>query len=202
MIAKLKGCVDSVFDHYVIFDVNGVGYQLFCSHATIKALREAEGICTLHVEMVVRQDLIQLYGFWSAEEKDLFKILINVQGVGMKVGLALLSIAEPYELIHAIASGDQALLSRADGVGPKLASRLVNELKDKVGGLSNVIAINTKGQAPSKNHVMHDAVSILKNLGYRQNEAEQAVNLTIQTSPEASSVEEVIKISLSKLSRM
>ncbi len=202
MIAKLKGSVDSVFDHYVIFDVNGVGYQLFCSLATIKALRSAEGACTLHVEMVVRQDLMQLYGFWTVEEKDLFKVLTSVQGVGMKVALSLLSVAEPHDLIQAIVSGDKALLNRAEGVGPKLASRLVNELKDKVGGLSNVIVLHPKEKTTLGSYVMNDAISVLKNLGYRQNEAEQAVNLTLQASKEDATVEEIIKLSLSKLSRI
>ncbi|KAB2834987.1 MAG: Holliday junction branch migration protein RuvA, partial [Caedimonadaceae bacterium] len=156
----------------------------------------------LHVEMVVRQDLMQLYGFWTVEEKDLFKVLTSVQGVGMKVALSLLSVAEPHDLIQAIVSGDKALLNRAEGVGPKLASRLVNELKDKVGGLSNVIVLHPKEKTTLGSYVMNDAISVLKNLGYRQNEAEQAVNLTLQASKEDATVEEIIKLSLSKLSRI
>lgn len=202
MIAKLKGVVDGVSDQFVILDVNGVGYQLYCSLATLKSLRDAEGACTLFVEMVVRQDLIQLYGFWSEEEKDLFKILLNVQGVGMKVALALLSVAPPHNLVQAIAEGDQALLNRADGVGPKLASRLVNELKDKVGTLTKTARLIHRDSVQQVGHLKHDAVSVLKNLGYRQGEAEHAVETSLKSLSDTSSVEEVIKASLSKLSRI
>lgn len=204
MIAKLTGLVDSLSDHSVILDVQGVGYFLHCSTFSLQALRAAEGVCSLHVEMVVRPELMQLYGFWTLEEKDLFKILLNVQGVGMKVALALLSIAEPDHIVHAIASGDHLFLNKADGVGPKLASRLVNELKDKVRGLTKTITVDTAHIVHSgqHTHLLEDAVSILRNLGYRPADAEQAVRASLKTLPESVSVEEVIKVSLSKLSRI
>jgi Holliday junction DNA helicase RuvA len=204
MIAKLTGLVDTLLDHSVILDVQGVGYLLHCSTFSLKALREAEGPCSLHVEMVVREELMQLYGFWTHEEKDLFKVLLNVQGVGMKVALALLSIAEPEHIVHAIASGDHLFLNKADGVGPKLASRLVNELKDKVRGLTKISAVETRHgvNASEQAHLIEDAVSILRNLGYRPSDAEQAVRASLRTLPESVSVEEVIKVSLSKLSRI
>lgn len=204
MIAKLTGFVDTLSEHSVILDVQGVGYLLHCSAFSLKALRETEGVCSLHVEMVVREELMQLYGFWTLEEKDLFKVLLNVQGVGMKVALALLSIAEPGHIVHAIASGDHLFLNKADGVGPKLASRLVNELKDKVRGLTKIIAVETPDGISSSQsvHLIEDAVSILRNLGYRPADAEQAVKASLKTLPESVSVEEVIKVSLSKLSRI
>ena len=132
MIARLRGNVDAIEDGRCIMDVGGVGYLVFCSTRTLGALPNA-GTATLLIETQVREDAISLYGFATSAERDWFRLLTTVQGVGAKVALALLSALSPDQLIAAISSGDKSALTRAPGVGPKLAIRICTELREKAG---------------------------------------------------------------------
>jgi holliday junction DNA helicase RuvA len=171
MIAKLKGILESSAADHAVIDVQGVGYLVSASSRTLDALGPVGGDVTIHTEMLVGDDFIRLIGFASASERDWFRLLGSVQGVGSKVALALLSTLETAELQVAIGAGDAAMVARAPGVGPKLASRIVNELKDKVGG----IAIASGGVAPIVGGASSDAVSALLNLGFKTAEASAAV---------------------------
>lgn len=171
MIAKLKGILESAAADHAVIDVQGVGYLVAASSRTLDALGPVGGDVTIHTEMLVGDDFIRLIGFASASERDWFRLLGTVQGVGSKVALALLSTLETAELQTAIAAGDAAMVARAPGIGPKLASRIVNELKDKVGG----IAIASGGVAPVAGGASSDAVSALLNLGFKPAEASAAV---------------------------
>ncbi|MEQ9662646.1 MAG: Holliday junction branch migration protein RuvA [Parasphingopyxis sp.] len=171
MIAKLRGILDEVAADHAVIDVGGVGYQVAASSRTLDALGPKGGDVTIHTEMLVGDDFIRLIGFASAAERDWFRLLGSVQGVGSKVALAILSTLETGELQSAIGAGDAAMVSRAPGVGPKLASRIVNELKDKAGGL----AATTGGVAAPVGGASADAVSALLNLGFKPAEASKAV---------------------------
>lgn len=133
MIAKLKGRLDSTGIDHAIIDVGGVGYLVGASSRTLAALGPVGEAVTIHTEMLVAEDSIRLVGFARAEERDWYRLLTHVQGVGSRVALAILSALEPLELHRAIMMGDKAMIARANGVGPKLAQRIVNELKDKIG---------------------------------------------------------------------
>ncbi|WP_163831246.1 Holliday junction branch migration protein RuvA, partial [Proteus mirabilis] len=136
MIAHLKGRLEATGLDHVVIDVNGVGYLAGASGRTIAALGATGGSVTLHTEMLVSEDSIRLMGFATASERDWFRLLTSVQGVGAKVALAILSILSPEEVQTAVARADSAMIARANGVGPKLAQRIVNELKDKAGGVA------------------------------------------------------------------
>jgi len=172
MIASLRGLLDSFSADHAVIDVQGVGYLVFASTRTLSALGPIGGEVVLHTEMQVSQDSIRLIGFATAEERDWFRHLTSVQGVGARVALAIQSALTPDELHRAVMSGDKAMVARAQGVGPKLAQRIVNELKDKAGG----IALGS-GAAPMPASGSHasDAVSALLNLGFRPSEAATAV---------------------------
>jgi len=172
MIAKLTGLVDSAGESSAVIDVDGVGYLVFCSGRTLQALpRQGERVSLL-VETQVSQDHIHLYGFIDAAERSWFRLLNTVQGVGAKVALAVLSALAPAELVRAIAAEDKAALARAQGVGPKLAGRLIAELKDKVGGLAlGPTALAGSSPTARLEGAAADAVSALVNLGYRRSDA-------------------------------
>lgn len=172
MIAKLRGILEASAADHAVIDVNGVGYLVAASSRTLDALGAVGGEVTVHTEMLVGDDFIRLIGFSSAGERDWFRLLGGVQGVGSKVALALLSTLETAELQSAIAVGDAATVARAPGVGPKLASRIVNELKDKVGGIA--ISGGTSAM-PAAGGASADAVSALLNLGFKPAEATAAV---------------------------
>lgn len=191
MIAKLRGIVDSFGEDWVIIDVNGVGYLVFVSAKTMaKLVKGSETV--LYVETVVREDSISLYGFASPLEKEWFITLTKVQGVGAKVCLSILSVLTPANLSQAVAAQDKASFTRASGVGPKLAARIVTELKGKMVGLSigadsadyaaalqdgsDLTTNNTVEQENMQNKMIEDAISALVNLGYQRIEAYQAVN--------------------------
>jgi holliday junction DNA helicase RuvA len=175
VIAKLTGRVDSLADGSAVIDVAGVGYLVFCSGRTLARLAEGRAAVLL-VETQVREDGIHLYGFFDAEERHWFRLLVTIQGVGPKVALAMLGVLPPEELAVAIATGDRTSLTRAAGVGAKLAARIVSELKDKVGALpvGTRAAVLPAGVAASGG-VTADAVSALVNLGFRPVEAQGAV---------------------------
>lgn len=177
MIARLKGTIEATGDGWAIVDVHGVGYLVACSSRTLSRLGAPGEAAALWVDTLVREDAIQLFGFVDTAERDWFRLLLGVQGVGGKVALALLSALSTDDLARAIAGGDRAGLTRAQGVGAKLAARLVTELKDRAaliaplaiaGGMAPALAAGDDGPAG-------EAVSALLNLGYRQAEAAAAV---------------------------
>jgi Holliday junction DNA helicase RuvA len=170
MIARLTGRVDAVGADTCVVDVGGVGYLV---HASARTLGGLEGEVVLHIETQVREDAIQLFGFSAAEERDWFRLLLSVQGVGGRVALAILSVLKPSELQHAVAAKDTASVARANGVGPKLAARIVLELKDKAGALPAGATLASVA-APGKGAVA-DALSALANLGFRPMDASRAV---------------------------
>lgn len=178
MIAWLKGIIRDLGAGYAVIDVNGVGYLVSASGRTLGTLQMNQP-ATLHIETVVREDALLLYGFRDTAERDWFRLLQTVQGVGGRVALALLSVLTPDQLVQAIASGDKTALARADGVGPKLAVRLLTELKDKVAGLAlGAMARTAPSVSPSVETggtVEAEAVSALVNLGYGRSDAFAAV---------------------------
>jgi len=199
MIAMLKGLVDQVGDDWVIIDVNGVGYLVACSTRTLGRLHVGAAI-RLHVDTWVREDAILLYGFVETAERDWFRLLTTVQGVGAKVGLALLSVATPEQILRAIAAQDKAVLTQASGVGPKLAQRILSELKDKVGGLA--LGANTVvATAAAGNNALEDAVSALVNLGYRRIDAFEAAGAVLEELGETAQETQIIRAALKRLGK-
>ena len=172
MIARLRGRLDGLGADYAVIDVAGVGYLVSASTRTLSQLGLVGDEVIVHTEMLVAEDSIRLVGFSTAEERDWFRMLTSVQGVGNKVALAILSALPGDDLHRAIASGDHLMIARAQGVGPKLAQRIVNELKDKAGGI--VLGATGQPAAPQGSHGA-DAVSALLNLGFRPAEASAAV---------------------------
>lgn len=204
MIAKLNGIVDSVAADRAVIDVGGVGYLVFCSARTLARLPGEGRPARLFVETHVREDHIHLYGFVDPVERDWFRLLTTVQGVGARVALAILSVLGPDQLVLAIAAQDKALISRADGVGAKLAGRVVAELKDKAGGLALGPAVTADAANVGAGMIAGaatDAVSALVNLGYRQAEAYGAVAQMSQRLGPDASVESLIRGGLQELGR-
>ncbi len=180
MIARLKGIVDEIGDDWVVIDVAGVGYLVFASARTLGRLATGEAVA-LSIETHVREDHIHLYGFSDAAERAWFKLLTTVQGVGAKVGLGILGVLDTADIGRAIAAQDKAAFSRAQGVGPKLAGRIVAELKDKAGAMAIGMAANVPSQSvaaktPVDGNEIADAVSALVNLGYNATQALGAVS--------------------------
>jgi holliday junction DNA helicase RuvA len=209
MIAKLTGIVDAVASDTLILDVNGVGYLLSCSGRALSRAQRGEKAAFL-VETFVRDERIVMYGFADAGERDWFRLLTTVQGVGPKAALSILSVLDPDGLTRAIAAQDKTALVRADGVGPKLALRILNELKDKAGALTLGPAAQTaspaaagKGAAavPAPNAALGDAVSALVNLGYGRSEAFGAVMNVAKTLGPEVAVGELIRFALKELSQ-
>ena len=198
MIGKLTGIVDSTGDDWVILDVGGVGYMVFCSGRTLGLLPPPGGAAVLWIETHVREDHIHLFGFAETAERDWFRLLHSVQGVGAKMALAVLSVLPPNELVRAIAAQDKAALSRANGVGPKLAGRIASELKDKAGGMALGPVEAANGTAGG-GEVSEDAVSALVNLGYRRAEAFAVVAKASGELGAKASVESLIKAGLKEL---
>ncbi len=201
MIAKLSGLVDVIERDRAIIDVNGVGYLVRASSRTLSALTTG-GQAALLVETSVREDAIDLYGFATASERDWFRLLTTVQGVGAKVALSLLSALPPGDLARAIAGGDHSMLTRAEGVGPKLANRLASELKDKVGGLGAALQLPAAITAAGPGADMaEDAVSALVNLGYRRFEALGAIEKARGRLGANARIETLIPAALKELGR-
>lgn len=207
MITKLTGTLDSAGTNYAVVDVGGVGYLVHASGRTLSRLGARGGPVSLLTDMHVREDDISLYGFCDAEERDWFRLLCTVQGVGAKVALSILSSAPIERLGLAIASEDRAQIQQADGVGPKLATRIVTELKEKAGklALSGPAVANDRARssasAPAvEKGVAADAVSALINLGYGRSEAFAAVSDVLRDLGPAAPVGDVIRRSLKELS--
>ncbi|MBE9604372.1 Holliday junction branch migration protein RuvA [Acetobacteraceae bacterium H6797] len=202
MIGKLTGRVDSLVEGGCIFDVNGVGYLVSCSSRSIAALPQAPGIGSLWIETVVREDAIILFGFADTAERDWFKLLTGIQGVGPKVALSLLSSHSPSELAGAIMAGDKGSLTRAAGVGAKLAVRLVSELRERVGGMPTGPAMPLPGGGSIVDVVMPveaEVLSALTNLGYRRAEAQPAIRRALERVGEEASLPLLIRESLKEL---
>jgi Holliday junction DNA helicase RuvA len=198
VIASLTGVVAGVETDRVIVDVGGVGYLVFASGRTLGQLPPVGGDVRLMIETHVREDHIHLYGFATGAEQDWFRLLTTVQGVGARVGLAILSVLTPEELTLAIAAQDRAALTRADGVGPKLATRILTELREKVDAVG---AAESAAQSAGAGDGLpaNDAVSALVNLGYGRTEAFTAVNRASKSLGDAASVETLITASLKEL---
>ena len=203
MIAKLKGIVDSVDTDSAVIDVGGVGYLVSASSRTLRDL-VAGGEATMLVETIVREDAIALYGFLETAERDWFRILTTVQGVGARVALSILSTLSPDEIARAIAAQDRATLSRPAGVGPKLAARLATELKDKAAAFGIAPAAKGAAAAPAavpSGSINEDAVSALVNLGYKRVEAFGAVARVTQRLGEGATFDAVVRAGLQELAR-
>jgi holliday junction DNA helicase RuvA len=204
MIGKLKGMVDSFGDDHVLIDCGGVCYEAFCSSRTLAALPRVGEASVVFIETIVREDMIRLYGFSSEAEKAWFILLMTVQGVGARVALAILSALSPSEISSAIALQDKAMMGRASGVGPKLAIRLVTELKGKVptsGGIdAGTLGLQTAlGEGLASNNIA-DAVSALTNLGYSSAQASAALARIVAREGDGTPTEKLIRLGLRELS--
>lgn len=204
MIGKLRGVVDSKGADWVVLDVNGVGYHVTCSSRTLDALPETGGAATLAIETKVSEDAIRLIGFMSEYERDWFRLLLSVQGVGTKVALALLGTLTPNDLAAAIALEDKRAVSSAPGVGPKVAQRIVSELKDKAPAGAQLAQITAPEGTPSivpRSDAARDAVSALLNLGYPQAQAASAIAAATRTLDKDATPEQLIRQGLKELAR-
>jgi holliday junction DNA helicase RuvA len=205
MIGKLKGVIDTYGEDFVILDVQGVGYVVHCSSRTLQRLPPVGEAATLAIETHVREDMIRLYGFRSDPEREWFKLLQTVQGVGAKVALGILSAMESGALASAIATGDKASVARSPGVGPKLAARIVAELKDKAPAFGTVdpalIRLSDGVEARSAPQPVSDAVSALVNLGYAQVQASAAIAAALKNAGEGAEAKTLIRLGLRELAR-
>lgn len=205
MIGKLKGVIDEIADDHAVIDVHGVGYVAFCSARTLGNLGGAGEAAVLFIETYVREDMIRLYGFGSQLEREWFRLLQNVQGVGAKVALAVLGTLTPSELANSIALRDIAMVSRAPGVGKKVAERIVTELKNKApafaGEASGTIGLKQEIGAGAASAPVSDAVSALSNLGYSRDQAANAVAAALREAGEDADSAKLIRLGLKELSR-
>jgi Holliday junction DNA helicase RuvA len=199
MIAQLTGRVDTLSDGTCVIDVGGVGYLVQASSRTLSALPQPPILAKLLIETHVREDAIILYGFADSTERDWFRLLTTVQGVGGKVALAILSSLSPRDLIGAIATGDKVSLTRAPGVGPRLAIRLLTELKDKTGTMPTSTGVTYAPIAEAT--PAGDALSALLNLGYRRPEAQQTVARVLERLGESATLDALIRDSLKELAQ-
>jgi Holliday junction DNA helicase RuvA len=203
MIGKLKGVIDSYGEDFVVLDVHGVGYVVSCSARTLQLLPKAGEAATLAIETHVREDAIRLFGFLADAERDWFRLLQSVQGVGAKVALAILGVMSAADLASAIALQDKAMVGRAPGVGPKLAARIVAELKDKAPAFASVdpAAARLAGAEESKNapKQVQDAVSALVNLGYGRPQSAAAVAAALKALGETAEAPALIRRGLKEL---
>jgi len=204
MIGRLKGLVEAFGDDFVLIDVHGVVYEVFCPSRTLSALPRVGEATVLHIEMMVREDLIRLYGFANESEKAWFNVLLSVQGVGARVALSILSTLGTSEIASAIALQDKAMIGRANGVGPKLALRLVTELKGKGPALgpaeAGVLGLQAAlGDGVARSNIA-DAVSALSNLGYSAAQASAAVARVVSREGDDTATEKLIRLGLRELS--
>lgn len=205
MIGKLKGMVDSFGDDWVLIDCGGVCYEVHCSTRTLQSLPRVGEAAVVFIETILREDLIRLFGFASEAEKSWFLLLTTVQGVGARVALAILSVLSPSELSSAIALQDKAMVGRANGVGPKLAVRIVTELKGKVPAIGGIDAgtlglQSAIGEGVARSNVA-DAVSALTNLGYSAAQASAALARVVAKEGEDVATEKLIRLGLRELSQ-
>lgn len=205
MIGKLKGVIDEIAEDHAVIDVHGVGYVAFCSARTLGNLGGAGEAAVLFIETYVREDMIRLYGFASQLEREWFRLLQNVQGVGAKVALAVLGTLTVPELGNAIALRDINMVSRAPGVGKKVAERIVTELKNKApafaGEASGTIGLKQEIGAGAASAPVSDAASALSNLGYSRDQAANAVAAALREAGEDADSAKLIRLGLKELSR-
>jgi len=196
MIAHLKGRLDSLGIDHAVIDVGGVGYLVGASSRTLAAIGPVGEAAMLHTEMLVAEDFIRLVGFATASERDWFRLLTGVQGVGARVALAILSALDASDLSRAIAAQDKAMVARANGVGPKLAERIVRELKDKIG------AVAIGGATPvAASGAGADAISAMLNLGFRPAEASAAVAAAEEELGTGATLDALVRLALRKASK-
>jgi Holliday junction DNA helicase RuvA len=205
MIGKLKGVIDSYGDDHVILDVHGVGYIVHCSVRTLQSLPQSGEAATLSIETYVREDQLKLFGFASDTEREWFRLLQTVQGVGAKSALSVLGTLNPSELANAIAMRDKASVARTPGVGPRVAERIVTELKNKAPTLATVdpAAAHLAGslddaRAPQP---VRDAVSAMVNLGYGQPQAAAAIAAAVRDAGDKATTAQLIRLGLKELSK-
>jgi Holliday junction DNA helicase RuvA len=205
MIGKLRGVIDSYGEDWVILDVSGVGYQVYCSARTLASLPQVGEATTLSIETYVREDAIRLFGFATDHEREWFRLLQTVQGVGARVALAVLGTLKPAELATAIALQDKSALARAPGVGRKVAERITTELRDKAPAYSTAdpALVHLQADLAEKRapRPVADAVSALVNLGYAQIQASAAVASASRSAGEAADTETLIRLGLKELAR-
>ena len=199
MIAKLTGRLDSWGAGHAVIDVGGVGYLVEASARTLSAIGIVGDHVTVHTELLVGEDFLRLIGFASAEERDWFRLLTSVQGVGGKVALAILSALEPAEVQRAIAGGDAAMIARANGVGPKLAQRICHELKDKAGWAG--VAGTEGGAAAPAGSIHADALAALTALGFKPAEASAAVNAADAELGAGVTLDALVRLALRKAAK-
>ena len=205
MIGKLKGTIDEIGEDHVVVDVHGVGYVAFCSSRTLGRLGSPGEAVVLFIETYVREDQFRLFGFLSALEREWFRLLQSVQGVGSKVALAVLSTLTPGEIANAIALQDKTSISRAPGVGPKVAIRIVTELKNKAPAFAGEAAASIGLKQELGDGVaaapVSDAVSALTNLGYSRDQAANAIAAALKNGGEGADSAKLIRLGLKELAR-
>jgi Holliday junction DNA helicase RuvA len=205
MIGRLRGIIESCGEDFLILDVNGVGYMVHCSPRTLQELpRTAEG-ASLAIETYVREDQIKLFGFVTETEREWFRLLQTVQGVGAKVALAVLGTLKPGELASAIAMRDKAMIARTPGVGPKVAERIVTELKDRAPAYAdldpNVVRLSGAIEEKRAPQPLTDAVSALVNLGYGQPQAASAIAAAARNAGKEADAALLIRLGLKELAK-
>ena len=204
MIAHLKGLLSATSADHAVIDVGGVGYLVGMSTRSLAALGAVGEAVTVHTEMLVAEDFIRLVGFGDETERDWFRLLTGVQGVGARVALAILSVLDPAELHRAVAAQDKAMVARANGVGPKLAERIVRELKDKAGLIAtSPLAIGgaAGGAGPAASGLQADALAALASLGFRPGEASAAVGAALDELGAAPSLDALVRLALRKAAK-
>jgi Holliday junction DNA helicase RuvA len=205
MIGKLRGVIDAYGEDSVVLDVHGVGYLVHCSVRTLQSLPAPGEAATISIETWVREDQIRLYGFATDLEREWFRILTGVQGVGARVALAVLGTLKVADLANAIALGDKAQIARTPGVGPKLAQRLVTELKDKAPLFANVdpSVVRLQGDLAERRAPLpvSEAVSALVNLGYGEIQASAAIAAAVRSAGDKATTESLIRLGLKELAR-
>jgi Holliday junction DNA helicase RuvA len=205
MIGKLKGMIDSYGEDFVVVDVGGVGYVVHCSARTLQALPGEGEPAVLSIETYVREDQIRLFGFLSDVEREWFRLLQTVQGVGARVALSVLGTLAVADLASAVAMRDKAMIARSPGVGPKVAERIVTELKDKAPAFANIdpAVIRLSGAVDEKRapQPVADAVSALVNLGYGQPQAAAAIAAAARDAGEGADTGRLIRLGLRELSK-
>lgn len=205
MIGKLKGTIEEIGEDHVLVDVHGVCYVVYCSSQTLAGLGSVGEAVTLQIETFVREDQLKLYGFAAAAEREWFRLLQSVQGVGAKVALAVLSTLSAPDLANAVALQDKAMVARAPGIGPKVAQRIVSELKNKAPAFTGDagMAIGLKQQIGDgvASGPVSDAVSALANLGYSRDQAATAVAAALRNAGDKANSAALIRLGLRELSQ-
>ena len=204
MFAKLKGFVDSIFEDYIILDVNDVGYQVFCSTKTISKIQDCKDKITLNIETIVKEDSITLFGFYDLQEKNTFNTLCKVNGVGNKMAIKITSVLTTDEIIYAIVNKDKDFFTQVPSIGPKLASRIISELQGcqlvKNAELGNINITSSKDNKIDEN-VAKDAIIALENLGYQKSMVKNIVKSLLEERPDLT-LESIITNALKKINNL